>query len=131
VAGSAGGFGTVATQISVSTNDSNGSELTVAASGASADLSNGAGGSITAAGGTLTANKWGYTFVTGATNTAPTIGSSFSQMPASGSPATLFTDNNAAGTQEGFINYGAVVDYTLVAGANYETTVDFSAAIKP
>jgi hypothetical protein len=133
VAGTNGGFGTVATQLSVSTNDPNGSQLTAKTVNASADLvSASVTSKVVAAAGVLTANKWGYTFATGSTNTVPTITSSFSAMPASGGTAVvLLPDNNAAGTQSGFINYGAVVDYSLPAGQTYENQVHFTASIIP
>jgi hypothetical protein len=145
VAGTAGGFGTVATQLSVSTNDPNGSSLTIQI--ADLDGTNEGGtlttlfhdvntqsvgnvvDSIGSSPTTLTANTWGYNFVSGTTNDIPTIATSFRGVPAHGSAATLLSDNNSTGTQSGYINFGAVVDYTLIAGHTYSNGVVYTAAI--
>jgi hypothetical protein len=149
VAGTNGGFGTVATQLSVSTNDARGSSLTLQIANLTSANTNGTiktlfydlgtqtpgnivspitnGASAT----TLTANTWGYTFVTGATNSVPTIANNFTGVPAFGSANTLLPDNNATGTQSGFVNFGAVVDYDLAANHTYANEVVYTAAILP
>jgi hypothetical protein len=149
VAGTAGGFGTVATQLSVATNDTRGTSLTLQI--ADKDTANNDGdittlfhdktiqtagdvvfavnngGSAT----TLGANTWGYTFVSGASNSVPTNSSTFTGVPKNGSPNTLLPDNNSNATQSGYVNFGAVVDYSLKAGFTFENVVVYTAAIMP
>jgi hypothetical protein len=149
VAGSNNGFGTVATQLSVSTNDASGSSLTLQIANNTTGNSNGtittlfhtvgtqtagdvvfavnSGSSAT----TLGANTWGYTYVVGASNSVPGYASTFTGVPANGSPNTLLADNNAAGTRDGFVNFGAVVDYSLKAGYTFANEVLYTAAIMP
>jgi hypothetical protein len=100
-------------------------------SGALWDQINGSNTAVVAGGsGILTANKWGYTVVQGLSNSVPTIASSFLQVPAAVSARSLIGGpTSAAGTSNVFVNYGAVVDYTLPAGSTYSNTVTYTASI--
>ncbi|MCL2094592.1 hypothetical protein FWH13_00510 [Candidatus Saccharibacteria bacterium] len=132
-----GGFGTVAVPLTVSSNNESGYNLTL--SMVSTDANNGALFDATStttdvvagipATGTLVANQWGYNSVVGS-NTVPTIASSFSQVPAAATPVTLL---NVAveGTSDVFVNYGAVIDYTLPSGITYSNQVTYTASVNP
>ena len=139
-----GGFGTVAVPLTVSSNNSSGYNLTLSMisgdthsgalfdDGTSAPLST--TDTIAGASGTLIANQWGYTTATG-TNTVPTSASSFSQVPnlvPDGGPGAVTLMNAAVeGTSNVFVNYGAVIDYTLPSGITYSNQVTYTASVNP
>ena len=138
VANTGSGFGVAPpVDIAVSSNDARGYDLTIsmistdAHSGALWDQVNGSNTATVAGGsGILTANKWGYTVVQSLSNTVPTIASSFLQVPAAASAVSLIGGpTSAAGTSNVFVNYGAVVDYTLPSGSTYSNTVSYTASI--
>jgi hypothetical protein len=137
-----GGFGTVAVPITVASNNASGYTLTL--SMISGDTHAGAlfdGGTspvaetVAGASGTLTANQWGYTAVTGATNTVPTAASTFSQvpnlLPDGGTGAVTLITAGVEGTSSVFVNYGAVIDYTLPSGITYANQVTYTASVNP
>ncbi|MDR0887288.1 MAG: hypothetical protein LBM97_01205 [Candidatus Nomurabacteria bacterium] len=133
---SSGGFGTTAVPITVASNNATGYGLTL--SMISTDAKNGALFDTTAsttdviagASGTLTANQWGY-YVGSSSTDIPTVASTFSQVPASSSPADLMTATTQAGSTTVYVNYGAVVDYNLESGITYSNQVTYTASVQP
>jgi hypothetical protein len=135
-----GGFGTVAVPITVASNNASGYSLTLsmistdANSGALFDNSVSSPVADVVAGisatGALSANQWGYTAVTGATNTVPTSATSFSKVPASAAPVELL-NTGTEGSSNVFVNYGAVIDYTLPSGVTYSNQVTYTASVNP
>ena len=139
-----GGFGTTAVPLTVSSNNESGYNLTLSMilgdthsgalfdDGTAAPLST--TDTVTGASGILAANQWGYTFASG-TNTVPTIASTFAQVPnlvADGGTGAVTLMNAAAeGTSNVFVNYGAVIDYTLPSGITYSNQVTYTASVNP
>ena len=140
------GFGTVAVPLTVSSNNETGYSLTLSMisgdthSGALFD--DGSAAPLTTtdtvagipAAGTLVANQWGYTVAIGS-NTVPTIASSFSKVPNlvsdGGAGAVTLMNASAEGTSNVFVNYGAVIDYTLASGITYSNQVTYTASVNP
>jgi len=132
----AGGFGTIAVPITVSSNSENGYKLTLSMvagdsqSGALYDSTATVPDVISGGSGTLVPNQWGYTVVLGSVNTAATAGSTYAKVPQSSAPATLL-NVTAEGSTDLFVNYGVVVDYTLPSGVTYANQVTYTASINP
>ena len=139
-----GGFGTTAVPLTVSSNNESGYNLTLSMiagdthSGALFDDGSAAPLSTTdvvsGGSGTLVANQWGYTLAT-TTNTVPTIASTFAQVPNlvadGGTGAVTLLNVTAEGTSNVFVNYGAVIDYTLPSGITYSNQVTYTASVNP
>ncbi|MCL2001942.1 hypothetical protein FWG76_00865 [Candidatus Saccharibacteria bacterium] len=134
-----GGFASAEMPLTLSCNDENGATVTL--SMISTDANNGnlfdstasttdVVAPVASAGIPLTANTWGYNMVSGSTNTAQNSSSTFSPVPASGTPATILT-TSAEGTSQFFVNFGALVDYTLASGVTYSNQVTYTASVNP
>lgn len=140
-----GGFATTAVPLTVSSNNETGYNLTLSMilgdthagalfdDGTSVNTTTDTVDGIPAAG-TLVANQWGYTAATG-TNTPPTVASSFSKVPNlaadGGTGATTLMNATGEGTSNVFVNYGAVIDYTLASGITYSNQVTYTASVNP
>jgi hypothetical protein len=135
-----GGFGTTAVPLTISTNNDSGFNLTLSMiagdtkAGALYDTTGTETEEVAGATGTLVANQWGYNFVNSATNTVPTASTSFSKVPnlvadSGTGPVTLLT-TGAEGTSNVFVNFAAVIDYTLPA-ATYSNQVTYTASVNP
>ncbi|MCL2038585.1 hypothetical protein FWG86_01620 [Candidatus Saccharibacteria bacterium] len=137
------GFASTEVPLTLSCNDENGATVTL--SMIATDANNGAlfddGTSapltttdvvapIGTAASVLTANTWGYNVVNASTNTAQNSTSTFSPVPAAATPATLLA-TSTSGTSQFFVNFGALVDYTLDSGITYSNQVTYTASANP
>jgi hypothetical protein len=126
--------------VTVSTNDTAGYTLKLAATGASSNLVSG-GNTIATSGGSQaspvaeTANSWGYRvdgiggFGAGPTSSASNaaIGAvKFAGMPATASPNTIKTTATTAANDTTTVWYGIAVNTTAASGA-YTTSVTYTA----
>lgn len=140
-----GGFATTVVPLTVSSNNETGYNLTLSMilgdTHAGALFDDGTSVNTTTdtvvgipAAGALVANQWGYTSATGS-NTVPTIASSFSKVPNlaadGGTGAVTLLNATGEGTSNIFVNYGAVIDYTLASGITYSNQVTYTASVNP
>jgi hypothetical protein len=128
------GLGTGSTDVFVGSNNQSGAVLQL--NMISTDTDNGklVSGTVletidpTAGGASLGTNKWGYYAydLVG----APPDPITWAAVPASASPATIYT-SSATGEFEYRVTYGAQVDYTLPGGATYSNQVTYTASTNP
>jgi len=132
--------------VTVSTNSSNGYNLTLADSDATTDLVNGSSDTFTATGGTpaaLTAGKWGFALASGTTgigvagfdasysaeSNSTTSTSKWAGVPATGSAVTIKSTTSTATSDATDVWYAAMADTTQPNGT-YTDTVTYTATAK-